>query len=131
MAVEIRELRPDDYDKARRLWQSLSSSENNIRKILSHQTGLSIVACQGDEVIGTVLCCYDEHGYQYHVAVCDGWANTNLAREMVNKAIRRFMVKDRKKCHVHLTGQPYMNDKFWQGAKWCPKADWAHYPTVC
>ena len=61
MAVEIRELRPDDHDNVRRLWQSLSGSENDIRQLLSHQTGLSIIACQGDGVIGTVLCRYDEH----------------------------------------------------------------------
>ncbi len=130
MAVEIRELRPDDHDNVRRLWQSLSGSENDIRQLLSHQTGLSIIACQGDGVIGTVLCRYDEHGYQYHVAVGDDWANAKLAREMVNKAMRRFLAKNRKKCHIHLTGRPNMNDEFWQGAKWCPKADWIHIPAV-
>lgn len=128
MAVEIRELRPDDHDNVRALWQGHSGEQSDLQQLLSRQTGLSVIACQEGGVIGTVLCLYDGHDYQHHVAVGADQADGKLAQEMVDKAVRRFLADGRKKCHIHLTGQSDMNDEFWQVVKWCPNDDWTQIP---
>ena len=74
--VEIREMRPEDYDGVYALWmtikgfgiRSVDDSREGVTRFLKRNPTTSVVALLGDKVIGGILCGHDgRRGCLYHV----------------------------------------------------------------
>lgn len=108
MSVECRTFQESDYAAAFRLWQategiglSEADSPEGIRLFLSRNPGLSLVAVESGELVGTILCGHDgRRGLIHHLAVRKSHRRTGLGSLLVRQGIARLRVQGIGKCHV-------------------------------
>ena len=76
--IEIRPMVNGDYDNVRKLWlsirgfgiRSIDDSKEDIERFLERNPTTSVVACDGDRIIGSILCGHDgRQASFYHVCV--------------------------------------------------------------
>ena len=108
MALTIRHFSPSDYPAARKLWQAtpgvgLSAADEcaPIEKFLSRNPGLSFVAYDGDELVGTILCGHDgRRGLIHHLVSAQSHRRRGLARQLLQSARDGLRGAGIEKCHL-------------------------------
>jgi len=121
MTQEIRAFTPEDYDAARRLWESTegvgitdSDSREGIEMFLQRNPGLSFVAIEGTRLVGTILVGHDgRRGHIHHLAVHPQSRNRGLARGLVNAGLARLKELGIQKCHLLVFRENKSGQEFW------------------
>ena len=98
MTIEIRPFALSDTDAVVALWHETgltrpwNDPEADIRRKLTVQPELFLVAVDADEVIGTVMAGYDGHrGWLYYLASSPGRRREGTGRRLVQEAERRLV----------------------------------------
>ncbi len=114
MAVEISEMKLEDYEEIYSLWKTTEGiglhdycdSKEGIANYLKRNPGLSFVARDGDKIVGTVLCGHDgRRGYLHHLAVAPGHRRKGIGKALAEKVIEQLRSLGIRKCHLFVFRQ--------------------------
>jgi N-acetylglutamate synthase len=122
MSFEIRGFRPEDHAGALQLWQSidgvgLSSADSfeAVARFLERNPGLSLVAVEGDVLVGTILCGHDgRRGFIHHLAVAPASRRRGLGRALVSAALAALRAAHITKCHLLVFHENVAGREFWK-----------------
>lgn len=122
MSITIRTFRPEDYDDALALWKSvpgigLSGADGRaeIQAYLARNPGMSHVACDGERLVGTILCGHDgRRGLIHHLVSAADVRRQGVARRLLEAGMVGFRAAGIQKVHlfVYHTNQDGM--AFWR-----------------
>ena len=97
--ILLRVMVPEDYDQVYRLWcgikgfgiRSMDDSREGVEKFLKRNPTTSVVAVDGDEVIGAILCGHDgRRGCFYHVCVKITHRKHGIGKKMAAFAMKKL-----------------------------------------
>lgn len=103
--MEIRKMKPEDYEEVYALWMSctgmglnnLDDSPEGISKFLARNPDTCFVAASGEKITGVILAGNDgRRGYIYHTAVHPAFRRQGIARRLVQEAMDAL-----EKCGIH------------------------------
>jgi ribosomal protein S18 acetylase RimI-like enzyme len=108
MPPDLRPFQPSDYPAALALWQSTpgiglgeSDKREAIEAFLARNPGLSFVACEDGEILGTILCGHDgRRGLIHHLVVAPSHRRTGLGRRLLGSALGALGETGIIKCHL-------------------------------
>ena len=129
--TEIRLMTKEDYDTAYDLWKStpgigLSTADSReaISSFLDRNPGLCFVACEGEKLVGTVLCGSDgRRGYLYHLAVDVSYRRLGLGLQMAEKSLASLNAAGIEKCHIFVYKDNAEGIKFWAHTGWVERPE--------
>jgi len=122
MRHEIRELRPEDYDAVRALWEacpgvglSPDDTREGVSRFLADNPALSFLAESDGHCIGAVLCGHDgRRGYPHHLAVAESARRQGLGRSLVDRAAAALRAIGIPKLHVLVFAVNELGARFWR-----------------
>lgn len=132
MSIRIRRMTLCDYEAAFALWRSLpgiglddaSDSRAGIAAFLRRNPGLSIVACDKAEIVGTVLVGHDgRRGFVYHLAVAPSHRHLGLGRTLVERALDALAARGIPKCTILVMRSNADGQAFWERLGWTRRDD--------
>lgn len=98
MTIQIRTFTPDDTEAVVRLWQACdltrpwNDPHKDITRKLSVQDDLFLVACDGDDIVGTVMGGYDGHrGWINYLGVLPEWRKRGVGRTLMLDVEQRLL----------------------------------------
>jgi ribosomal protein S18 acetylase RimI-like enzyme len=117
----IREMRMPDHGECCELWSGTpgvrltdADTEEAIGAFLCRNPGMSFVAEEGNEIIGTSMCGHDgRRGYIYHVAVKPEYRGKRLGTRLVEACMERLRAEGINKCHVFVLADNALGNSFW------------------
>jgi ribosomal protein S18 acetylase RimI-like enzyme len=117
----IREMKSSDHGKCCDLWNVTPGvrltdvdTEEAIGAFLRRNPGMSFVAEEGNEIIGTSMCGHDgRRGYIYHVAVKPEFRGKHLGTRLVDACMKRLRSEGINKCHVFVLADNALGNAFW------------------
>ena len=126
MVYTIRNMSIDDYPLVRGLWDETegldieeSDSEEAIGIYLKRNQGLCFVACNGDEIIGTILCGHDgRRGILRHLAIRKGYRKSGIARALIDRSLSALKMDEIKKCNLFILDTNVEGRRFWEHMGW-------------
>ena len=127
MGVEIREMVPSDYDAVVALWQAtpgvlvrpVTDSREGIGRLLARTPGLSVVALDGDRVVGCALASHDgRRGFLQHVVVVPAVRGQGIAKAMVDACLAGLRNERLGWVHLDVAIENEAAMVFWQKAGW-------------
>ena len=129
--MNIRELMPADYDEVIALWRASEGivlrevdERAAIERYLARNAGLSYVACDGDRIVGAVLCGTDgRRGYLQHLAVASTHRRRGIGRRLVVCALASLVARGIMKCHLMVRPDNADARAFWKAAGWEERGD--------
>jgi ribosomal protein S18 acetylase RimI-like enzyme len=122
MGFMIRGFRVEDHAAALRLWETsdgvgLGSSDTleAVTQFLERNPGLSLVAVEGDVLVGTILCGHDgRRGFIHHLAVAPAYRRRGLGRVLVSGALAALRAAHITKCHLLVFHENVSGRQFWK-----------------
>ncbi len=133
MSIVIREMVVQDYGEVLALWRvsegvglSDADSEESIARYLARNPGLSFVACDGEHLVGAVLCGHDgRRGYIHHLSVSKSHRRRGLGRVLVERCLSALMRAGIGKCHIFVFAANTDTIAFWKGIGWTQRVELA------
>ncbi|MCR5775658.1 MAG: GNAT family N-acetyltransferase [Lachnospiraceae bacterium] len=134
--MEIREMRPSDYDEVCRLWhtikgfaiRSLDDSRESIERFISRNPGLSTVAIEDGHVVGAILCGHDgRRATLYHVCVEESYRKRGIGKSMVVRCMEALQEQGINKVALIAFTHNDIGNAFWKEIGWTPRADLNYY----
>lgn len=124
--INIREMDIKDYEQLINLWSNtenigLSNADShvNLADFLSRNPGLSFVAEDDDQIIGTILGGHDgRRGAIYHLAVDKNSRNKGIGNQLLEKCVAAFVAIGIERCHIHVYADNQAGIEFWQKNGW-------------
>lgn len=131
MSYEIRKMQITDHPAVVHLWKSVpgiglseADSETGISMFLTHNPGLSYVACSGETVVGAVLCGNDgRRGYIHHLAVHPDHREQGLGKTLVERCLTMLESSGIQKCHLFVYRDNLEGMAFWEHTGWIERID--------
>lgn len=129
MNVQIREMVLDDYDAVLALWRDTSGvdirpvtdSREGIARLLARNPGLSVVAMNGDTLVGCALASHDgRRGFLQHVVVAPVARRQGVARTMIDICVERLRENHLGWVHLDVVAGNETASVFWQKGGWHP-----------
>ena len=124
----------EDYELVVELWRrtdgivlSDTDEKEPMRRFLSRNPDLSLVAEMNDEVIGVVLCSHDgRRGYLHHLAVDKRYRRQGLGSELVQQCLSLLQREGIVKCNVFILEHNESGIAFWEhnGFELLPHFGW-------
>jgi len=139
MSINIRVMRPEDYDKVYRLWlgitgfglRSVDDSREGVERFLKRNPKTSVVAEQNGRIVGAIMCGHDGRtGCFYHVCVAKDYRNHGVGYEMVRFALKALMEEKISKVTLIAFKENELGNAFWQGLGWTKRQDINSYDLV-
>ncbi len=136
--MQFRNLEISDYDAVMALWRACAGvslrdadSREGIERYLMRNPGLSFVALEGGQIIGTIMAGHDgKRGYIQHLAVADRWRKHGVATQLVANCLDALKSAGIVKSHVHVLGDNRAGRGFWLRRGWHHLAEIAMYSFV-
>ena len=131
MSVIIRAMTIADYPAAHALWSAcegigLSDADARpaVEGFLARNPGLSFVAVEGEELVGTALCGHDgRRGYLYHLAVRPDRRREGLGRRLADHCLDGLRAAGIGKCHLFVFRSNRAAAAFWERIGWAERQD--------
>lgn len=131
MNITVAEFTMDAYEPVYRLWErcegiGLSSADSrpSIQIYLERNPGLSLIAYDGQTVVGTILCGHDgRRGYIHHLAVLSAYRRRGIGRLLVDKSLAALQSCDIQKCHLFIFHDNTDGIDFWKSIGWTYRQD--------
>ena len=131
MSYTIRPMNIEDYPLLRTLWEEAeglsleeSDSEEAIGIYLKRNRRLCFVACDGENIIGTILCGHDgRRGILRHLAVRGNYRKAGIARALINCSLSALGKDGIEKCNVFVLDTNVEGRRFWQHMGWVALED--------
>jgi N-acetylglutamate synthase len=126
MKYKIRQMKIADYPKICSLWEKSeglyldeSDSLEAISLYLRRNRGICFVACEGEKIIGTVLCGHDgRRGILRHLAVDSKHRHKGIALELVNRSMSALANAGIRRCTAFVLDENVKGLGFWQHIGW-------------
>lgn len=139
MAITTTEFTMADYDEAIAFWREQagvglneSDSPENVSAFLERNRGMSVVARDGQRVVGAVLCGHDgRRGYLHHLAVAPSHRKRGLGRELVERCLDSLRAAGVAKCNVFLYADNSDGRAFWEAVGYRRRCDLAVMQRAC
>jgi ribosomal protein S18 acetylase RimI-like enzyme len=121
-SIEIRPFAAADHAASRALWQrtpgvGLSAADEApaIEAFLHRNPGLSQVALQDGQLVGTILCGHDgRRGLIHHLVTAPGLRRQGLARALLQRGLRALHDAGIDKCHLMVFRDNAEGLAFWR-----------------
>ena len=134
--VSLREMTIEDFEKVHALWmsihgfgiRSIDDSKEGVEAFLDRNPGFSVVAVDGDDIIGSILCGHDgRRGCFYHVCVHEDYRNRGIGRAMAGACMRALQEEHINKVSLIAFKSNELGNHFWKGAGWTFRDDLNYY----
>lgn len=125
MAVQLSELRPDDYTEIIDLWQQTGNQSLDEATLTALVSGhhrfhsvLSLVARDQGQLVGAILCeMRARQSWQHHMAMRQEYLETGLNKRLLDKALLKLTAHGVHHCRIRLAqGTPAK--PFWGANRW-------------
>ncbi|WP_220272081.1 GNAT family N-acetyltransferase [Helicobacter didelphidarum] len=137
--MNVRIMNIHDYQKVLSLWKSIEGfyirsiddSFEGMSKFLERNPSTNVVALQGDEIIGSILCGYDGRcAYFYHVCVKKEHRHKQIGKRMVDFVIQEL--QNIGATHINLVAfkSNEAGNLFWQELHWTLKEELNLYEYI-
>jgi ribosomal protein S18 acetylase RimI-like enzyme len=131
MNITVAEFKIDAYEQVYSLWEScdgigLSSADSqpNIQIYLERNPGLSLIAYDGQTVVGTILCGHDgRRGYIHHLAVLSAYRRQGIGCLLVDNSLAALQSCGIQKCHLFIYHDNASGIEFWESIGWTYRRD--------
>jgi len=95
-----------------------------LARYLARNPGLSLVARDGEAVVGAVLCGHDgRRGYLHHLAVAASHRRRGIGRELVERCLDGLRREGIAKCHLFVYHHNESGQAFWRSIGWNGRDD--------
>ena len=129
--MEIKDFSIAAYDDALKLWQrcegiGLSSADerDEIRAFLQRNPGMSFLAYDGGELVGTILAGHDgRRGFLYHLAVDPRYRHHGLGKRLSELSLDKLQQAGIQKCHIMVFEGNKTGLVFWESIGWIKRPE--------
>ncbi len=126
MNCTTRLMKIEDYPQVHKLWRETeglrleeSDSKEAIAIYLKRNRGFCFVACNRDQIIGTILCGHEgRRGILRHLAVRKNYRNTGLAKVLIERCLSALAKAGIKKCNLFVLNTNDEGRSFWEHLGW-------------
>jgi N-acetylglutamate synthase len=126
MRIRLDKMTMRHYDKVVALWRdspgvavSDSDARPSIRAYLRRNRGLSMVAMDGREVVGAILCGHDgRRGLLHHLAVANSHRRRGVGKALVQAAASKLKTQGIRKCWIIILPDNKDGRRFWKSIGW-------------
>lgn len=120
--MRIRPMTIEDYDEIYAMWQITTKraldeadSREGIESYLSRNEGMSMVAVDGDEIVGTVLAGHDGRiGFIHHMAVRPDYRRKHIGQQLADAACRNISEAGIGKIQIYCYHDNTAGQEFWR-----------------
>lgn len=131
MSLVIHEMSIEDYEKIYQLWEmseniglSKADSRHGIEDFLERNPGMSYVAWENSEIVGTVLCGHDgRRGYIHHLMVHPDHRRKGIGHSLVSRCMYALTRIGIQKCHLFVYEGNQGGIKFWESLGWTRRVE--------
>jgi ribosomal protein S18 acetylase RimI-like enzyme len=136
--VRIQPMTVEDYDDVRALWmtirgfgiRTLDDSPADIRRFILRNPTTSVVARDGNRIVGSILCGSDgRQGALYHVCVARDYRRRGIGTRMVGYCMARLREMGINKVSLIAFANNDVGNAFWRQIGW-KKSDVNYYEFV-
>ena len=125
-SIVTRELASSDHAAALALWERVEGIEvcegdleHEVDSYLRRNPGLSRVACDGDTIVGAVLCGHDgRRGWIYHLAVRQEYRGRKIAKRLVDECLDRLRAAGIRRAIILVAADNPGGREFWLRNGW-------------
>ncbi len=137
--TEIRPMVNGDYDNVRNLWlsirgfgiRSIDDSREDIERFLERNATTSVVACDGDRIVGSILCGHDgRQASFYHVCVKKSYRRQGIATQMVIYCMNELKKMKINKIALIAFTKNDAGNAFWKQIGWTCRPDCNYYEFI-
>lgn len=136
MDTVIKAMTMEHYEKVFRLWRringfairSMDDSKEGIARFLKRNPNMSVVAMQGKEIVGSILCGHDgRRGCLYHVCVAPECRMQGIGEQMVEKALEELKKEGINQVSLIAFTKNDIGNTFWKQLGWEKRQDVNYY----
>jgi ribosomal protein S18 acetylase RimI-like enzyme len=137
--IRIQPMTVDDYDDVRALWmtirgfgiRTLDDSPADIRRFILRNPTTSVVARDGNRIVGSILCGSDgRQGALYHVCVARDYRRRGIGTRMVGYCMQQLKLMGINKVSLIAFASNDAGNAFWNKIGWTRKSDVNYYEFV-
>lgn len=134
--IEIRTMTADDYDGVKALWmtihgfgiRSVDDSRIGVERFLRRNPTTSVVAVDGDKIVGAILCGHDgRRGCLYHVCVNENYRRQGIGKKMVVFCMEALKAEEINKVSLIAFTINDIGNAFWNCIGWTKREDLNYY----
>lgn len=134
--ITIRPMTEADYDKVYELWmtikgfgiRSIDDSAEGVGRFLRRNPKTSMVALDGERVVGAILCGHDgRRGCFYHVCVREDFRKQGIGKAMAVFAMKELQKEEINKVSLIAFKQNEVGNHFWKSVGWTFREDLNYY----
>lgn len=134
--ITYRIMTPEDYDKVYALWmtikgfgiRSIDDSREGVEKFLKRNPSTSVVAMDGERLIGSILCGHDgRRASFYHVCVAEEYRKQGIGKKMAAFAMEALKAEGINKVGLQAFKTNVVGNHFWRKVKWTERVDLNYY----
>jgi ribosomal protein S18 acetylase RimI-like enzyme len=126
MPIAIRPMTPPDIPAVLDLWRAsegmglgFSDTIEQVTAYLARNPGLSLVALDGPEVVGAILCGHDgRRGFLHHLAVAPSHRRQGIGRAFVDRSIDALRREGILRAHILVFADNAAAMGFWERLGW-------------
>ena len=128
-----------DYDNVRKLWmgirgfgiRSIDDSKDDIERFLKRNPTTSVVACDKERIVGSILCGNDgRQASFYHVCVKKSYRRQGIATQMVIYCMNELKKMKINKIALIAFTKNDAGNAFWKQIGWTCRPDCNYYEFV-
>ena len=137
--INIVPMTPEDYDDVRSLWmtirgfgiRALDDSREDIERFSARNPTTSVVARDGDRIVGSILCGSDgRQGALYHVCVAKEYRRRGIGTQMVAFCMHQLRYMGINKVSLIAFTTNEAGNAFWNKIGWTKKTNVNYYEFV-
>lgn len=134
--MDIRVMTMEDYPKVYELWmsirgfgiRSIDDSKEGVEKFIRRNPTTSVVAVEGERIIGAILCGHDgRRGCFYHVCVAEDKRKQGIGKKMAVFAMHALAAEGINKVSLIAFKSNEIGNRFWQSVGWTFREDLNYY----
>ena len=134
--MQIRVMTIDDYEQVAALWhsiegfgiRSMDDSREGVELFLRRNPTTSVVAVDGERVVGAILCGHDgRRGCLYHVCVAADQRKQGIGQKMVAFCVEALKKEKINKVSLIAFTSNAVGNAFWQSIGWTKREDLNYY----
>lgn len=134
--MNYREMTIDDFENVHALWmsihgfgiRSIDDSREGVEAFLNRNPGFSVVAEEGGQIVGSILCGHDGRtACFYHVCVREDKRRQGIGKDMTVWCMRKLNQAHVNKISLVAFKDNSIGNSFWQQEGWKEREDYNVY----